>query len=40
MDEGKGRGCKMCYTVNDKAAGPIFHDKKAKPKNFMLHIWP
>ena len=23
---------------NDKAAGPIFHDKKAKPKTFVSHI--
>ena len=30
----------MCYTVNDKAAGPIFLDKKAKLKTFMPHIWP
>ena len=30
----------VCMCVNDKAARPIFHDKKAKPKTFMLHIWP
>ena len=39
MTAGGGGGV-GCVCVNDKAAGPIFHDKKAKPKSFMPHIWP
>ena len=40
MTAGGGGGVGMCVCKNDKAAGPIFHDKKAKPKTFMPHIWP
>ena len=29
-------GVFVCVCVNDKAAGPIFDDKKAKPKTFIL----
>ena len=29
-------GVFVCVCVNDKAAGPIFDDKKTKPKTFIL----